>query len=581
VLRRFNPELGAAAAMFALAAALFFFHLGTYGLWEPDEGRYAEIPREMIASGEFVVPHLNYVVYVEKPPLLYWLTALSFGLLGQNEFTARMVPALSALLGVVATYLFALRVLDRRRAILAGAILATSPLYAAMAQVLITDMLLAALTTIAFFSFFMAWREGGRWRWIFYAAMGLGILAKGPVGAALPIAVAIVFLWWQGELVTGIRKLQPATGLLLVALISAPWFVAVGLRVPGFLWFYFVGEHVRRFFQASYSHGEPIYFYIPVLIAGLLPWSLMSPALMKRGGSRAPERSFCVIASIVVIVLFSLASAKLIPYILPAIPPLAVVLADAILSFADRTESSAAGGAAAPILQFAGLFTSLIGAGTLALAVIAPGIGGGYVVILRGAMLAIGMILLLGGILAASLFRRGRFELALASLAVTSAAGLIAGGYGRIAAEPMRSYAELSRSVAAQAPNSPLICYHRYVQALPFYTHRRVILVGARSELGFGAARSADAPEYFLASDADLIRLWHRPENFVLLIDQSDLDRLKPLLGDIRVIASEHTKRAVVKADSASAAPARSKASQNWERLAELQRRAVASARYS
>jgi len=513
----------------------------------------------MIATGDFILPHLNYVAYVEKPPLLYWLTALSFGLFGQNELAARMVPALSALLGVVATYLFTLRVFDRRRAVLAGAILATSPLYAVVAQVLITDMLLAGLVTVAFFSFFLAWREGGGWRWVFYGAMGLGVLAKGPVGAVLPITAAMVFLWWQGELGAGIKKLKPASGLVLTAAIAVPWFVAVAIRMPDFLWFYFVGEHVRRFFQATYSHGEPIYFYIPVLLAGLLPWSLVIPAVSWRT-SRDPARSFCLIAAGVVLVLFSLASAKLIPYILPAFPPLAVLLADSILSLPRRTEALAPRGGAAPRLQFAGLLTSLIGAGTLALAALAPHFGGQYLTLAREVLLALGTILLVGGFLTAALFRRGRLELALISLTLTSAAGLIAGSYGRIAVEPMRSYAELSRSVAAQAPQAALICYHRYIQALPFYTRRRVILVGSRSELRFGAAHSANARDYFFDSDADLVRLWNRPVKSVLLIDQPDLDRLRPLLGNIRVIASERRKRAVVRVDNQVAEPSRSDA---------------------
>ncbi|HTY56252.1 MAG TPA: glycosyltransferase family 39 protein [Candidatus Binataceae bacterium] len=544
-MRAPNLERAAAVAMLLLAASLFFFHLGSYGLWEPDEARYAEIPREMLATGDFVVPHLNYVIYVEKPPLLYWLTAFSFRLFGENEFAARIVPATSAMLGVIATYVFAILVFDRRRAILAGAILATSPLYAVMAQVLTTDMLLTALMTIAFFSFLLAWRDKPKWRWAFYAAMGLGILTKGPVGAVLPIMAAIIFLWWQGELAGGIKKLKPVSGLLVTMLIAAPWFVAISVRVPDFLKFYVVGEHLRRFFQASYSHGEPIYFYLPVLAAGLLPWSLLTPAIIKRGPTK-PARSFCLIATIVVLVLFSLASAKLIPYILPALPPIAVLLADAILSIPERAQDSVSGRRPMLSLQFAGALVGLIGVVILALPAVAPHAGGRYLALAREATLAIGAILFAGGVLTTSLFRRGRIELALVALTITSASALLAGSYVRIAVEPMRSYAELSRAVAALEPDASLICYHRYIQALPFYARRRVILVGAPTELGFGAAHSAAARDYFFNSDADLMRLWNRPQKSVLLIDQSDLDRLKPLLGDFRVIAKENKKLAVV-----------------------------------
>src|ERR1700730_687429 len=147
-------ELMESATLCSLALAAFFFHLGSYGLWEPDEARYAEIAREMLATGNFIVPHLNYVPYIEKPPLLYWMTSLAFHFLGTNEFAARLVPALSALGGVAVTYWFGRRAFDHRRGLLAAAILITSPLYAVMAQVLITDMLLTVLLTVAFFSLF-------------------------------------------------------------------------------------------------------------------------------------------------------------------------------------------------------------------------------------------------------------------------------------------------------------------------------------------------------------------------------------------------------------------------------------------
>src|ERR1700677_4620092 len=123
-----------ALALGGFAAAVFFFHLGSYGLWEPDEARYAEIAREMLASRNFIVPHLNYVPYIEKPPMLYWLTTLAMSLLGVNEVAARFVNAFAALIGVAATCFFAAKTFDSRRAIAAGAVLSTSAIYAVMAQ---------------------------------------------------------------------------------------------------------------------------------------------------------------------------------------------------------------------------------------------------------------------------------------------------------------------------------------------------------------------------------------------------------------------------------------------------------------
>ena len=295
--------LAAGAAVTALSLVLFLFHLGTYGLWEPDEARYAEIAREMLASHNFIVPHLNYVPYIEKPPLLYWLTAASMQLFGINEFAARLVNAAAALIGVLATYLFALRTFDYRRALLAGAVLATSALYGVMAQVLTTDMLLTASTTLSMFAFFLQWRDGGRWWWLCYLAAGAAVLTKGPVGAVLPLIAAVIFLWTEGEWRGATQRFHVIAGATITAAMSLPWFIAITLREPGFFDFYIVGEHFRRLLEARYSHGEPIYYYIPVIAGGFLPWSLAIPCIPWRSLERNPARRFCLIAAATVFIL--------------------------------------------------------------------------------------------------------------------------------------------------------------------------------------------------------------------------------------------------------------------------------------
>ena len=327
-------------AIIGLAAFLFSFHLGTYGLWEPDEARYSEIAREMLMSRNFIVPHLNYVPYIEKPPLLYWLTTLSMSLMGVNEFAARFVNAFAALFGVVATIFFAAKTFDARRAILAGGVLTTSAIYALMAQVLTTDMLLTGIMTAAMFAFFLHWRDGGYWCWLSYVAMGLAALTKGPVGVAIPTLVALIFLWREGDLRGALRKFQAVPGFLLTIAIAAPWFIAITIREPGFFDFYFIGEHFRRFFDASYSHDQPIYYYVPIIIGGLVPWTFALPFIPWRHLAPNPARRFCVIASATIFALFSLSSAKLVPYILPAIPPLAIVIADGLVTLIDRRDDA-------------------------------------------------------------------------------------------------------------------------------------------------------------------------------------------------------------------------------------------------
>ncbi len=537
------------AAIVALATGIFFFHLGSFGLWEPDEARYAEIAREMLQSGNAIVPHLNYVAYVEKPPLLYWLTTLSFWIFGVSEFAARLPVALSAIAGILATYFFALRAFGRRHAILAGAILATTPLYAVMAQVITTDMLLTALVTIATFSFYLDWKEGGRWGWIAYVAMGLAVMTKGPVGAAIPILTMVVFLGWNRELGGAIRRFHAIPGLALTILIAAPWFVAMTIREPGFFDFYFVGEHLRRVFDADYSHREAVYFYIPVLALGLLPWSLLVPFLTWRSAPRNPARRFCVVAAGVTIVAFSCASAKLIPYVLPAVAPLAVLIADGLISCAwpERGSRAELRSPDSRILIESGPMLALMGAGVMIAAIAAPQFRTPYIQAARPAMYAIAAILLSGGAITTSMFMTQRTAAGLGAIVVTLAFALIAGGWARLETEPMRSYADLSRAIAQKAPDATIICYHRYVQSLPFYNRRRVILVGGRTELDFGARHDPDMREWFLNNDEQMFRRWEQPGRKVIVLDAGDLARMKERLDEFDVIAIEGKKRAIIR----------------------------------
>ena len=525
------------------------FHLGSFGLWEPDEARYAEIAREMLQSGNLIVPHLNYVAYVEKPPLLYWLTTLSFWIFGVSEFGARLPVALSAIAGILATYFFALRAFGRRHAIVAAAILATTPLYALMGQVLTTDMTLTALVTIATFSLYLHREEGGRWCWIAYVAMGLAVMTKGPVGAAIPIASMLLWLAWRRELSGAIAKFRAIPGLALTMLIAAPWFVAMTMREPGFFDFYFVGEHLRRVFETDYSHSEAFYFYVPVLAIGLLPWSLLVPFLTWRDSPRNPARSFCLVAAGFTVIAFSCASAKLIPYILPAVPPLAVLIADGLVSCAWPAADARA--ATRPpdsrILVESGPMLALLGAGVIVAAIAAAQFRTPYVMAARPAMYAIGAILVAGGAVTASMFVARRNSAGLAAIVVTIALALIAGGWARLEAEPMRSYAGLSRKIAERAPDAAIICYHRYVQSLSFYNRRRVVLVGGRTELDFGARLDPDARDWFLSSDEQMFRRWEQPGPAVIVLDAGDLARMKERLGDFDLIATEGKKRAIIR----------------------------------
>jgi 4-amino-4-deoxy-L-arabinose transferase-like glycosyltransferase len=540
-------------AVTALAILIFFFHLGVYGLWEPDESRYAEIAREMLILHDFVVPHLNYVPYIEKPPLLYWLTAFAMRLFGINEFAARFVNASAAIIGVLAVYYFSLRAFSLRHAIGAAAILATSALYAEMGQVLTTDMLLAASITIALFALFLHWREGGRWWWIAYIAMGLAVLTKGPIGVAIPIVVVILFLAYEGDLRGALRRFQVVPGLVLTTAITAPWFIAISLRQPDFFHFYFVGEYLQRFFDASYSHGQPFYYYVPIILGGALPWTLVAIFIPWRSLQPDPARRFCLIAAATIVLIFSVASAKLIPYILPAMAPLAIVIADGVLGPTSRRDGAESDQEILPAsgrLAACGPLIGLAGLAVVGAAACANRFASANPSMVQPELYGAGTIMLVAGAICYIFLSRQRLFAGLVTIAIASTAILIVASYGRIRVEATRSYAQLAREIARRAPDSPLICYPRYIQSLPFYARRRVILIGPKTELDYGSTHAPDGAAFFFSRRPDLLRLWNATPAPVLILDRGALPPLASSLGAYRVIAEDEKKLAIMRSQS-------------------------------
>ena len=319
----------------ALAAVLLYLApLGSYPLMEPDEGRYAEIPREMVESGDFVTPRLNYVKYFEKPVLLYWANAANFMLFGENEFAARFFPALCALGGVFVTAAFGASLYGRRAGFIAGAVTATSLLYFAIGTINITDMPLTFFLTLAFASFYTA-RTSGRKRWylLFYFASALAVLTKGLVGVFLPGLVILVYILVTREWRLFVEPLY-LPGLLLFFAAGVPWFWAVCRENPDFFRFFFVQEHFLRYTTKMHGRYEPFWYFLPLLPAGLAPWTAFLPALLSRRsvvraprcGSERRANIYLLLWAGLILLFFSMSDSKLIPYIVPCLPPLALLI---------------------------------------------------------------------------------------------------------------------------------------------------------------------------------------------------------------------------------------------------------------
>lgn len=309
-----------------------FAGLGSYSLKEPDEGRYAEIPREMVESGDYVVPHVNYVRYFEKPPFLYWATAVSFHLFGSNEWGFRLPNALAAFLLVLTVFWFGRLWFGSKTGLLSSVVLLTSLGFFAMARIVTTDMFFAFFLTASLFSFLEYYRRE-KWLYVhlFYAFAALATLTKGPVAVLLLAATVIIFLlsdWNLGFL----RKMRWLTGSLLYCVIALPWFIAISYAEPRFFHFFFIDQHLLRFFTTKHKRSGPLYYFIPVLAAGLFPWSFLLPRAIHRLWY-TKEIRFLFLWSLLVFLFFSLSGSKLPPYVLPIFPSLSIIIAH----FLDRS----------------------------------------------------------------------------------------------------------------------------------------------------------------------------------------------------------------------------------------------------
>lgn len=328
--------------MLAIAGCLFFWRLGKLPLTEPDEGRNAEVAREMLVLHDAVTPHYDTLPYLDKPTVFFWLVAGSFRLFGVSEWAARLPSALTALGTLGLVWLLGRRMFGERAGLAAGVIFATAPLVMVFARFVIFDMTLTFLITLTLAAFWLAQTStsasgDGRRRaleCLMFVAAGVATLTKGPVGFVLPLLAIAVYAAVQRKL-GDLKKLAWAPGLALFCAVSLPWFILVSLRNPDFPRYAFWDESVLRFTTGHGLHrGGSMAYYIPVFLAGFLPWSLVllfAGLNRLKGWRRLGEKSHAAEAFLLswaatVFVFFSISHSKLPAYFLPAIPALAVLM---------------------------------------------------------------------------------------------------------------------------------------------------------------------------------------------------------------------------------------------------------------
>jgi 4-amino-4-deoxy-L-arabinose transferase-like glycosyltransferase len=518
-----------------LLLTLYYAGLGAVPYFQPDEGRYTEIPREMLASGDFVLPHLDGVLYFEKPPLYYWLNAAALSVFGISEFASRFWSATLGLLGLLPLYLLGKRAGSTRAGLLAAAILGTSPLYLALAHLTIIDMALSVFFTLTLACFYLASVESRPQvrRALFYgmfAAAALTVLSKGLIGIVLPGGIVFTYLL-LGRRWDVLKRVPWFTGVPLFLLIAAPWHVLAAMRNPDFLWFYFVREHFLRYLTTVHDRVEPWWFFLPIVLWALLPFTALLPAsLWERARpsvirtwafKEASPELFCWLWAAVTILFFSLSHSKLIPYILPALPPLAVLAA---LQLDRLLEGGRPAVATRILLIVASSLCALFGA-----AFVWAGAGNVRALEPSGAisvpLIAAGSACVLLGFAAAAFSWTGSWKRAVPAMILCAAAS-----FGCIwSAAPALAESRRVDSFAAyiqshREPGDRVVAYRYYPQALPVYLRDTIAVAAFQGELEFGISKlSAEERQARFPTAAEFLTLWNSPTRVWCVTDRGGL----------------------------------------------------------
>jgi 4-amino-4-deoxy-L-arabinose transferase-like glycosyltransferase len=492
----------------------FGIGLGRQAITEADEAYYAEAAREMVVSGDWLTPHFNYEDRWQKPVLYYWLTALVYVVTGPGEWAARLWSAVSGVGLVLLVWAAASRnAALRPYAWLAGVITATCYGYFTMARSALPDLPLAFCITLAVFAVFAAFdaaagtpdgrqtRAALRWWLIAGLATGLGCLMKGPVAIVVP-ALAVALPWWRERGSLDVRWTHLAAAAALAAAVALPWYVAMVARhgmayVDSFL----VGDNLERFTTTRFNDTRPIWFYLPVIAGGLVPWVVFGVAAAGAGLVKLARRQWRpsrddirLLSWAVVPTLFFMVSVGQQPrYVLPVLPPLAILTARAIGERIDKTRAG----------QRASLLTASTWA-TAALFVLSAALLYRLQPLLEDTpsplvpLAAIGMAAG-GAALAIVAVRRAWGALPLAAAAAATA--LLLGvqfsvlAPGRPAAvERMAAFVTAHRTAG-----EPLGSLHAFTRNLIFYTHAAQVdlgdVEGARRFLATGTRVLAVLPE--------------------------------------------------------------------------------------
>ena len=507
----------------ALLAIAWFGTLGVRPLYKADESRYAEIPREMVASADWITPRLNGFKYFEKPPLQYWTTAAFFKVFEVEDWAARMWTALTGFAGLFLVLAAGNRLCGPPTGLYAAAVLAGSPLYVMLGQINTLDMGLTFFLCGAVFAFALGHML------LFWAACALAMLSKGLIGIVLPLtAIALYTLIKRDWGLPG--KMRLLSGGALFLAIAAPWFIAVSLANDEFLRFFFIQEHFQRFTTEMHGRAHPAWYFLPILAAGMAPWLLpLGPAWFRSLRDKTQGFDpllFLGLWALVVLVFFSASGSKLPSYILPMFPPLALLIGRWLAALDARRVLVAQ--------------CALLAVAGLALALLAPRLAAGYASYVPW-LLAAGIWLVVTSLAA---WRRSTAAcvglLALGGFGATQIALI---GHRTLSAE--FSVAPTVAALPAPPPASARVfTVEAYDHTIPWSLRRTVTMVGYKDELGQPVRWE---PQKFIADLPGFARAWSAAPEAYAIFAARDFERLRAELALPMQVAARGPRYVIVR----------------------------------
>jgi hypothetical protein len=449
---------------------------------------HAATSKDMVLTGDWVTPQVNGESFYDKPILYNWLAAIAFLILGFTESAARLPAALLGMGTVMVTYFLGRRMLGPRAGFLSGVILATSMEYIILSRVVVHDIALVFLITLALYFFYLAFKSETRRRsrmLAAYGAAGFAVLAKGPIGLLLPAMIIGIFLLLRRDL-RFLKEMEIGWGLLVFCAVAAPWYVLISLRNQDYAGYFFIQQNLMNFLSGQARHPRPFYYYCYVFLGGFFPWSFFLPLALIRGlrgelKRVTDERLFLIVWAGVIFLFFSIARSKLPPYILPLFPAASLLVGGLWHDLLKAATREYRKGMLYSFIPLTGVFA----VGLVALLVHPPTrLESKYGISL---MLVYLLFFLMAGsvILAFLFFIKERLAASFAALAGMVAASILFFVLLIVPSiNPYRSTKGLARKLDMMLPpEEKIVSYQELYDSVLFYTDRKAIILKTPRQL--------------------------------------------------------------------------------------------------